>query len=90
MLRRSLWKTQGKTQVLRRNRWKTYGKHRCCVGTYRKRKENTGVAWEPMENERKHVCVCVAWELIENERKTLVFNETNENTMETVVLRWDL
>ena len=41
----------------------TYGKHvgsygklkenTCCVGTFGKRKENTGVAWKPMENTLK-------------------------------------
>ena len=54
VLRRNLWKTQAKIMVLRwkqNNSMKTYvlhknikntlKKHRCCVGTYGKRKENT-------------------------------------------------
>ena len=52
-----------KTQVLLRIQWKTQGQHRFCVepmkngrehlfcvGTNRKRTENTGLAWEHMEN----------------------------------------
>ena len=55
-----------KTQVLRKNLLKTQRQHtfyigtlenatnkKCCVGTYGKRKENTHVAREPMENDNK-------------------------------------
>ena len=59
----------------------TQGKQKWCVGIYGKRKENTGAALEPMENENEtQFCVgtyrkskentCVAWEPIENVRKT--------------------
>ena len=44
--------------MLRGNLSKKQGTHWCCVGTYRKQKENNRFAWEPMETKRKHVfCV---------------------------------
>ena len=53
----------------------------CCVDTYGRRKENTSVAWEPMENVKKihalrgnlmktHENAGVAYELIENAMQT--------------------
>ena len=56
--------------------------------TYRKRSENTGVAWEPIENKRKtKVLRRDLWKTKEN----LGFaQEPIENTMKTYVLRRNL
>ena len=39
--------------MLRKNLWKTQAKRMFCVKTTQKHKENTGVAWEPIENTTK-------------------------------------
>ena len=69
-----------KTLVLRWNLWKTQRKHKCCVGTYRKRKENRRSALEPMENERKtQVLRWNQWKRQENTRLG-AYGKRKENT----------
>ena len=66
--------------------------HMFCVGTNGKHKENTGVAWEPMDNSRKtHVLrrilwktqgnICFVWEPVENTSKTHMSRGPIENSM---------
>ena len=52
---------------------KMHGKLLFCVGDCRAHKENTDVAWEPMENERK----------------TQLLRGSSLNARNTLVLRWN-
>ena len=75
--------------MLQWNLWKTQGKHTCCMGTCGKRKENTGVALEPMEKATKTIVCCVGtdWKHKEN----IGFEwEPIENTLKTQLLRRNL
>ena len=65
-----------KTLVLRGNLWK------------KARKENTGVAWEPIQKNMENTCV--AWEPMKTQGKLRFCIGTIENTTETHVLRGNL
>ena len=88
-----------KTQVLRRHHWKTQGKQRCCKRTYKKPKENIGVALEPMENARKTLVLrgnqwkpqknlCFTLEPMENIRATQVLRRNIWKRKENTGFAW--
>ena len=77
-----------KTLVLNRNQWKTSGKLKFGVGTYGKRNENIGVAWEPIENQWK--TQVLRGNIMKNARKTQVLLGIYENARKTLVLRKNL
>ena len=77
-----------KTQMLRENKWKTQGNFRCGVGTYRKRKENTRLAWEHIKNAMKtHVLRRSLWK---TQGKLRFCVGTYKNQTKTQMLRGNL
>ena len=59
----------------------------CCVGTYRKRKENAGAAWEPMENAKK--TQVLRWNRWKTQGKHRCCVGTNGKHMENVCFALD-
>ena len=79
----------------------TYGKQMFCVGAYCKRKENSGVAWAPMENaiktqvlygnlwKRKENTGC-AWRPVKiKQRKHMCYVETDGKRKENTGVAWE-